>query len=158
MFDAVLCGVAQFGMFASVVRWLCVSMGGGKTGSPPPKSSVLPLRRPRLPRRKRDCTLALFFTTSASTSATSLCTSEEEGLHTALPPRNVGMYFGGRGTSPLPHKVSENLGGNGTGPPPHNDGVYFGGRETGSRPHTDECFMCHNEQDPFLFLADMFLM
>ena len=100
------------------------------------------LHEPWLHRRKRDCTPALFLTCSVSTSATSLCTSEEEGLHTALPPRNVGMYFGGGGTSP----------------PPHNDGVYFGGRETGSRPHTDECFMCHNEQDPLLFLADMFLL
>ena len=54
--------------------------GGGETGSPPLQVQRLPLRRPRLPRRKRDCTLVLFLTSSASTSATSLCTSEEEGV------------------------------------------------------------------------------
>ena len=68
----------------------CVFPWGWRDRLSTPQVQRLPLRRPRLSRRKRDCTLALFFTTSASTSATSLCTSEEEGLHTALPPRNVG--------------------------------------------------------------------
>ena len=78
---------------------------------------------------------ALFLTTSASTSATSLCTSEEEGLHTGLPLHNVGMYLGGRGKGLLPHKIGEFLGGGGTGPPPHNVGLYFGGGGTGLLPH-----------------------
>ena len=83
-----------------LLTWLCVFItptGGGETGSPPPKSggfvndsreyfggrgiarlpssSQLPrvhLRRRCVFRRRKDCTQAFLFTTSA-------CTSEEEG-------------------------------------------------------------------------------
>ena len=136
----------------------CVFPWGWRDRLSTPQVQRLPLRRPRLPRRKRDCTPALFLTTSVSSSASTLRTSEEEGLAHSLPPHNGEEFSGGGGIGPPPHKSGEYIGGGGTGPPPHNDGVYFGGRETGSRPHTDECFMCHNGQDPLLFLADMCLM
>ena len=168
----------------------CVFPWGWRDRLSTPQVQRLPLRRPRLPRRKRDCTppssshvrgvlqrrrCVLRWRKDCSSGlpphiAGLYLGGRGTGLlphnfgdflgggRTGLPPHNVGMYFGGRGTSPLPHKVCVYLGGGGTGPPPHNDGVYFGGRETGSRPHTDECFMCHNGQDPLLFLADMFLM
>ena len=76
--------------------WLVVCLTGVERQLSAPQVPWLRQRQPRLPRRKRDCTLALFFTTSASTSATSLCASEEEGLHTGLPLHNVNMYLGGR--------------------------------------------------------------
>ena len=90
------------GCLHQFVRWLCVFPWGWRERLSTHQVQRLPLRRPRLHWRKRDCTLALFSTTSASTSATSLCTSEEEGLHT-LPPHNDGVYFGGRETGSRPH-------------------------------------------------------
>ena len=45
-----------------------------------PQVQRLLLHEPWLHRRKRDCTPVLFLTSSVSTSAISLCTSEEEGL------------------------------------------------------------------------------
>ena len=109
-------------------RLLVVCFTGVERQLSTPQVPWLHQRQPRVLRRKRDCTLP----SSASTSSTSLCTSEEEGLHTGLTPHNVGMYLGGRGTGHLPHKIGEFFGGGGgTGPPPHNVGLYFGGGGTG---------------------------
>ena len=60
-----------------------------------------------------------------SSSALTLRTTEEEGLAHSLPPRNDGLFLGGRGTGPLPLNVSDFLGGGGTGPPPSIAGKYF---------------------------------
>ena len=98
-----------------LVDWLCVALGVGRQALHPPPPPPLPSsqlpwfhqRQPRVPRRKRDCTLALFFTTSTGTSATSPCTSEEEGLHLRPLPRDAGVYFGRGGTGPPPHDKSE---------------------------------------------------
>ena len=40
-----------------------------------------------------------------STSSTSPCSSEEEGLHLTPLPRIAGGYFGGGGTGPSPHST-----------------------------------------------------
>ena len=70
-----------------------------------PQVQRLLLHEPWLHRRKKDCTPALFLTSSVSTSAISLCTSEEEGL--APSPHNAGKYFGGGGTGPPPHILED---------------------------------------------------
>ena len=77
--------------------------GGGEKRSPPPQVQRLLLHVPWLHRRKRDCTPALFLTSSVGTSAKSLCTSEEEGL------------------APSPFLLTLSR----RGPPPHNAGEYF---------------------------------
>ena len=127
------------GFDASVVRWLCVSLGVERQALHPP-SPASSSASTVASSEEEGLHTALFLTTSASTSATSLCTSEEEGLHTGLPLHNVGMYLGGRGKGLLPHKIGEFLGGGGTGPPPHNVGLYFVGGGTGLLPHNvGEC-------------------
>ena len=82
-----------------------------------PSSSQLPrvhLRRRCVLRRRKDCTQAFLFTTSARTSeeegkafflTKSASSSEEE--EQVFPPHNVGLYFGGGGTGLLPHNVGE---------------------------------------------------
>ena len=112
-----------------LVRWLVVCHWGGEIALHS-SSTVASSTTAMSTSEEEGLHAALFLTSSASTSATSLCSSEEEILHTGLPPRNVGMYLGGRGTGPLPHNVNEYLGGGGgAGPPPHIVGVYFGGRQ-----------------------------
>ena len=64
----------------SVVVCFGAPLGVGER-LPTPQVLRLRHRRPRVPRRKRDCTPALFLTWVRGTSATSLCTSVEEGLH-----------------------------------------------------------------------------
>ena len=119
----------------------------GRQALHPPQVQRLLLRWPRLLRRKRDCTPALFLTSSATTSAMSLCTSEEEGLHTGLPPHNVGVFLGGRGIGPLPHNVGEYFGGGGTGPPPHilEDFRWASVCSAPSRSVTSGCVRCGAE-------------
>ena len=58
--------------------WLCVPLGWGDSLSTP-QVQRLPLHEPWLLRTNRDCTPALFLTSSVCTSM-SLCSSEEEGL------------------------------------------------------------------------------
>ena len=74
-------------------------------------------QQPRVLRRKRDCTLALFLTTSTGTSATSPCTSEEEGLHLrpSAQQRRVPRRRKDCTSGPPPHTNGEHIGGGGTG-------------------------------------------
>ena len=84
--------------------------GEGRQALHTPQVQRVLLHEPWLLRRKRDCTPALFLTSSVCTSAMSLCTSEEEGVAPlpsssqcqrvlrrrrgrAPPPRNVGKYM-----------------------------------------------------------------
>ena len=62
-----------------IVCWLCDPLGWGDRLSTPQDQRLL-LLEPWLLRRKRDCTPALFLASSACTSSSSLCSSEEEGL------------------------------------------------------------------------------
>ena len=80
------CGVHSSGRIWCILScvwlsgcWLCDHLGWGDRLSTPRAHRRL-LRQPRLLRRKRDCTPALFLTSSLCTPALSLCSSEEEGL------------------------------------------------------------------------------
>ena len=82
----VFCGVHSSGRvwcILSCVRLsgccLCGHLRWGDRLSTPQVLRLL-LHEPRLLRRKRDCTPALFFTSSVCSPAISLCSSEEEGL------------------------------------------------------------------------------
>ena len=75
--------VAQYVSMLSHVCWClrALPLGvGRKVLLPPLQVQRLRQRRPRVLRRKRDCRPALFLTSSATSSAMSLSSSEEEGL------------------------------------------------------------------------------
>ena len=71
------------------VSFMAIPLGWGERLSTPQVQRLL-LHGPWLHRRKRDCT-ALFLTSSAGTSAMSLCPSDEEGLAHSLPPHMDGV-------------------------------------------------------------------
>ena len=81
--------------------------------------------------KERDRTLTLFLTSSASTSATSPRSSEEEGLHFRpsssqqqwLPRRKRELHL-----TLVRRNASGYFGGGATGSPPHTSGVYFASR------------------------------
>ena len=90
-----------------------------------PQVQQLRQRRPRVLRRKRDCTPP-----SSSHSRDGLLARlwglrRRKDWHLSLPPHTAGWYFGGGGTGPLPHNVRDYLGGGRTGLPPRTVGVYF---------------------------------
>ena len=70
-----------------------------------PQVPWLHQRQSRVLWMERDCTLTLSLTASMSTSASSPCSSEEEGLHLTPLPRIAGRYFGGGGTGTPPHNI-----------------------------------------------------
>ena len=86
------------------LAWVCFfrhSPGGGETGSPHPKSCGFLVMLGGYLGGGGIAPQALLL-------ATTVATSEEEGLHLTALPRNIGRYFRGGGT----------------GPPPHNSNVY----------------------------------
>ena len=118
-------------MFGCTIVSCTTHLGWGDRLSTPQVQRLLLLLVRWLHRRKRDCTPALFLTSSVCTSSLSPC-SEEEGL-APLPsggggigpsPRTAGLYLGGRRTGLLPHNDGDYFGG-GTGPPPHNVGKFL---------------------------------
>ena len=113
--------------FVSVGCMCNVVSGGGSERLSTPQVQRLLLHVLWLHRRKRDCTPALFLTSSVCTSTLSPCSSEEEGWHLSLPPHNVEEFYGGGGTGPPPHTAGLYLGGRRTGLLPHNNGGYLGG-------------------------------
>ena len=126
-------------------QWLCVALGVGQTGSPPPSPSPSPvassttaastseeegLHAGALPHNLNGyiCDISVYFggggiAPQAFLLTTAVATSEEEGIAPqGLPPNNSGGYFGGGGIAPQALFLAE---GGGTGPPPHNNGEYF---------------------------------
>ena len=120
--------ILDFFVLMWLLIWLCVFRHshwewGDRLSTP--QVQRLRQRRPRVLRRKRDCTPP-----SSSHSRDGLLARLRElrrrkDWHFSLPPHTTGGYFGGRGTGPPPHNVREYLGGGRTGLPPHTVGVYF---------------------------------
>ena len=108
-----------------VVIFSSLPSGSEKQASPPPQVWRLHQRRPRVLRRKRDCTPPSSSHSRGGPSCSSPRTSKKKDWHLSLPPHTAGVYFGGGGTGPPPDNVREYLGGGRTGLPPRTVGVYF---------------------------------
>ena len=103
--------------------WLCVPLEWGDRLSTPQVQRLLH-HEPRLLRRKRDCTPALFLTSSVCTSTLSPCSSEEEGL------------------APLPSSSRCRGGLRRIGPPPHTAGKFLRGAVVTQMGRSGDTMIC----------------
>ena len=90
-----------------------------------PQVRRLRQRRPRVLRRKRDCTPPASSYSRGGLLRRLRGLRRRKDWHLSLPPHTAGEYFGGGGTGPPPHNVRKYLGGGRSGLPPHTVGVYF---------------------------------
>ena len=122
---------------------MSVPLGWGERLSAP-HDRRLRHRRPRVHRRKRDCTPPSSSHLPRVLLRRRCVLRWRKDCTSGLPPRAAGLYFGGRGTGLLPHNNGDFLGGGGTGPPAHSNCVNFGGGETGpTPPHNVGKFLRH---------------
>ena len=103
-FSRSMCVSTATGCLFFVERLPSLLLGVGRQALHP-QVPWLHQRQSRVLWMERDCTLTLSLTASMSTSASSPCSSEEEGLHLTPLPRIAGRYFGGGGTGTPPHNI-----------------------------------------------------
>ena len=107
-----------------------------------PQVRQLRQRRPRVLRRKRDCTPPSSSHSRGSHLARVRVLRRRKDWHLSLPPHTDEEFSrGGGGISPPPHKSGEYFGGGGAGPPLHNVGKYFGGEGSGPSPHNEAVYI-----------------